>query len=298
MISYGFGKWAPGIKSPGVGDYLCGHNLLIAHAKAYRLYREKYSKKFGGMVGVTLEGPYYFPDNVTKADHRRAMKFRYGWFADPIFGASGGYPEIIVEEIAKRSLFEGRPTSRLPSLTDEMKQLIKGSSDFFGINYYTSSYITVNKERLDPRTEPSWFTDSGIQESSDPSWKRAKTLWLFSVPHGLRELLKWIKTEYNNPPVFITETGWSDDGQLDDDDRIEYFNSHLLAVAKAIEEDKCNVIAYTAWSLMHSFEWNSGYTMNFGLYNVNFTSLKKERIPKKSVSYLKEVIRSRSVNAR
>lgn len=298
IISYGFGKWAPAIKSPGVGDYMCGHNLLLAHAKAYRLYQQKYVKKFGGQVGVTLEGPYYMPKDSTVSvdDHSRAMKYRYGWFADPIFSAQGGYPQIMVDEIGKRSAIEGRPFSRFPIMTEDQKELIRGTSDFFGINYYTSAYIQIDKRERDPREEPSWFSDSGIKESVDiENWKRAKTMWLFSVPQGLRQLLNWIKTEYDNPPVFITETGWSDDGQLDDDDRIDYFDSHLKVVAKAIEEDRCNIVAYTAWSLMHSFEWNNGYTTNFGLFNVNLTSPKKERIPKKSVTFLRDVIKQRAI---
>jgi beta-glucosidase/6-phospho-beta-glucosidase/beta-galactosidase len=116
-----------------------------------------------------------------------------------------------------------------------------------------------------------------------------------NVPQGLRELLKWIKNEYNNPTVFITENGWADDGQMEDDGRIEYLNSHLTAVAKAIKEDKCNVIGYIAWSLMDSFEWNSGYTIKYGYFHVNYTSPMKERTPKKSVGYLRSLLKTRSV---
>lgn len=31
-----------GISESGTADYLAGHNLLLAHAKAYRLYDRKY----------------------------------------------------------------------------------------------------------------------------------------------------------------------------------------------------------------------------------------------------------------
>jgi beta-glucosidase/6-phospho-beta-glucosidase/beta-galactosidase len=298
LYGYDFVIWAPAIKSPGVGEYLCGHHLLLAHAKAYRLYQQKYFPRFGGQVGVTLEGPYYIPkdSSVTLSDHRRAMQYRYGWYADPIFGVDGGYPKVIIEEIDKASIAEGRPFSRLPKMSEDDKKLIKGSSDFFGMNYYTSAYITINKTAPGPQGDPSWFKDSGIKESLDPNWKRAKTQWLASVPQGLRDLLNWIKDEYNNPPVFITETGWNDDGEIEDDARIDYFNSHLKVVAKAIAEDKCNVIAYTAWSLMHSFEWNSGYSINFGLYNVNFSSPTLERIPKKSVGFFQGIVRDRAIS--
>jgi beta-glucosidase/6-phospho-beta-glucosidase/beta-galactosidase len=42
------------------------------------------------------------------------------------------------------------------------------------------------------------------------------------VPWGLRKLLNWIANEYNNPPVLITENGFSDQGELDDIDRVDY----------------------------------------------------------------------------
>lgn len=32
----------------------------------------------------------------------------------------------------------------------------------------------------------------------------------------------WVRVEYNNPEVLITENGWSDEGELQDDGRINY----------------------------------------------------------------------------
>jgi beta-glucosidase/6-phospho-beta-glucosidase/beta-galactosidase len=43
------------------------------------------------------------------------------------------------------------------------------------------------------------------------------------VPWGFRKELNWIKNEYNNPPVFITENGFSDYGGLNDTGRVHYY---------------------------------------------------------------------------
>lgn len=42
------------------------------------------------------------------------------------------------------------------------------------------------------------------------------------VPWGLRKMLNWIKTEYDNVPVVIAENGFSDNGEVEDSERIRY----------------------------------------------------------------------------
>jgi len=44
-----------------------------------------------------------------------------------------------------------------------------------------------------------------------------------SVPWGFHKELNWIAREYNNPPVFVTENGFSDYGGLNDTDRVHYY---------------------------------------------------------------------------
>jgi beta-glucosidase/6-phospho-beta-glucosidase/beta-galactosidase len=92
----------------------------------------------------------------------------------------------------------------------------------------------------------------------------------------------------------ITENGWSDAGQLDDDDRVEYLKHHLASVVKAIRDDSCNVVAYTVWSLTDNFEWKEGYAEKFGIHYINFTSPLKERVPKKSAEFFKELMKTKS----
>lgn len=291
---YNAAIWAPAIKSPGVGEYLCGHHILLAHAAVYHLYKEKYFNEQRGSIGITLDSRFYYPKHpeITEKDLQRAQDYRLGWFAHPLFSKQGGYPQVMVDEIAARSKLEGRSYSRLPEIDEATKAYLRGTSDFFGLNYYTSRLLDIERKERDPKESPAWFKDSKNTIHIDETWKRAKSTWLYSVPQGLRHLLKWIKEQYDNPPVFICENGWSDEGELEDDGRIEYIASHINATLQAIYEDGCNVTGYTAWSLLDSFEWNRGFTEKFGLFSVNMTSVGRQRTPKKSVKFLRKIIQN------
>lgn len=59
----------------------------------------------------------------------------------------------------------------------------------------------------------------------------------------------------------------------------------------AIKYDNIDVFGYTAWSLLDGFEWQHAYNIRRGLFYVDFKSEKKERIPKSSARYYKQIIR-------
>lgn len=62
---------APLIYAPGVGNYICGHHVLLANAKMYDLYKSKYSR-FGGRVGVSLNCGFEYPKDPANLDHQAA----------------------------------------------------------------------------------------------------------------------------------------------------------------------------------------------------------------------------------
>lgn len=199
---------------------------------------------------------------------------------------------MMVDQIAYKSKTGGFPWSRLPVMSEEEKEFIKGSADFLAINHYSSRLVYPREEN--PNLPISWSADTNIDETVNPTWKRAKSAWLYSVPEGLRDLLVWIKNSYNNPITIIGENGWSDNGQIEDNDRIEYLKAYLSSVALAINEDKCNVVGYIVWSLTDNFEWQKGFTERFGIYSIDFQSVDKERVPKKSAQFFKDMILSKS----
>ncbi|XP_018567960.1 myrosinase 1-like [Anoplophora glabripennis] len=289
LSGYGYGTMAPSVSKTGELDYKCTHNLLKAHAKVWHLYDEEFRSTQNGKISIALDSNWYEPEddtsqNTVSAETKR--QFSFGWYANPLF--IGDYPEVMKTRIGYRSMHEGRRVSRLPVFTDEEIEYIKGTCDFLGLNTYTSSIIKYEKEQ---EIRIPWYDwDVGVKEHFASEWPSSASSWLKVTPWGIKKLLNWIKDTYNSPDIFITANGVSDDGSsLNDEIRINYYRDYLSNISSAME-DGVNVIGYTAWSLMDSFEWTSGYSEKFGFYSVDFESENRTRTAKSSVEYFKKVV--------
>lgn len=160
-----------------------------------------------------------------------------GWYAHPIFTCEGDYPKVMKELIANRSALEGYSESRLPSFTEDEIKYIKGTYDFFGLNVYTTKYATP--ETYDIADSPHWTYDTNARVFYDENWETAASEWLAVVPWGFRKLLNWVKANYGDVEIYITENGYSDLGELEDVDRIVYLEVNiLLAKIKCIRAIK------------------------------------------------------------
>ncbi|XP_062974386.1 lactase/phlorizin hydrolase [Elgaria multicarinata webbii] len=287
-IGHGYGVSAPGISfRPGRAPYIVGHNLIKAHAEVWHLYNETYRPKQGGVISLAISVEWAEPRNPYKQEDldaaRRYVQFFAGWFAHPIF-KTGDYSELMKRRIQERSVGK----SRLPEFTESEKQRIKGTYDFFGLNHYT----TILAYNLNyPALITSYDADRGVASITDRSWLGSGSFWLKVTPFGFRRLLKWIKEEYNNPPIYVTENGISErvDGGFDDIWRIDYLKSYINEALKVVV-DGVDLRGYTVWSLMDNFEWAVGFAERFGLYYTNYTDPNLSRIPKKSARYYSSII--------
>ncbi|KAM9364867.1 lactase/phlorizin hydrolase-like [Pholidichthys leucotaenia] len=289
---YGFGAFAPGISSdPGRLPYIAGHTLLKAHAEAWHTYNDHYRATQKGIISITVNSDWAEPRTPYQQEDfdaaRRVLEFYLGWFSHPIF--NGDYSEIVKSRIRERSLAAGLPESRLPEFTPEEIQRIKGTHDFFGLNHYT----TVLAFPVDHGTAEGFDADRGVVVVSERTWLDSGSVWLKIAPFGIRRLLNFIKNEYGNPPIIITENGVSERGDVDLNDyhRNYFYENYINQVLKAYLLDGVDVRGYTAWSLLDNLEWATGYAERFGLFYVNRSDPNLARIPKNSVSYYTSLIR-------
>ncbi|XP_009872454.1 PREDICTED: lactase-phlorizin hydrolase, partial [Apaloderma vittatum] len=292
-LGYGVGTAAPGISvRPGRAPYVVGHNLIKAHAEAWHLYNETYRAKQGGLISIAINSDWAEPRNPHKQEDvdaaARYLQFLLGWFAHPIF-KNGDYNEVMKTRIRERSLAQGLNQSRLPEFTESEKQRIKGTYDYFGLNHYTT-VLAYNFNYAAGIL--SYDSDRGVATISDRSWLSSGSLWLKVTPFGFRKLLRWIKDEYNNPPIYVTENGVSERGAVDFNDtwRTHYYRSYINEALKAVVLDGIDLRGYAAWTLMDNFEWAVGFDEKFGFYHVNFTDPALPRHPKASARYYSQII--------
>ncbi|KAF9810027.1 hypothetical protein SFRURICE_003155, partial [Spodoptera frugiperda] len=63
-VVYNSGLLAPAVISPEVGNHLCTKNVVMAHAKAYRVYDEEFRPKYNGKVSVANHHIWFDPLSV------------------------------------------------------------------------------------------------------------------------------------------------------------------------------------------------------------------------------------------
>lgn len=282
VCGHGTGTMAPGRRSPDE-PYAAAHHQLLAHAKTVALYRGHHHGR-NGTIGITNNCDWREPLTGSHADAAaatRALEFFLGWFADPVW--LGDYPQVMRDRLGKR----------LPAFTDAEIMLLRGSSDFFGLN----TYSTMRVRHEDDPLADGFLPDQQAALSIDPAWMRTDFGWAI-VPWGCRRLLEWIRDRYHNPPLYITENGCSFDdapgagGVIRDERRIAYFRDYLGACREAIAHG-VDLRGYFAWSLMDNMEWADGYSQRFGLVHVDRATLR--RTPRESARWFTEAIRSNRI---
>ncbi|KAF3330115.1 Beta-glucosidase 11 [Carex littledalei] len=297
-MGYASGTMAPGRCSPGEAGnctagnsgtepYICGHNMLLAHSAAVKLYKEQYQGTQKGKIGITLATHWFLPHSSSEADTiaaKRSLDFMYGWFMNPL--TYGEYPVSMRKSLG----------IRLPKFTKEQSESLKGSYDFVGINYYTTYYAISNPASNSLRQ--SYDTDSKANRTALFCIQPFKTSWINIYPPGLKDLMLYTKAIYQNPVIYITENGVNELANnslplkeaLNDIIRLSYHRNHLLALRSAIKHG-ADVRGYFAWSFMDNFEWASGYTNRFGLYFVDYNN-NLTRYPKKSAVWFSMFLKS------
>ncbi|KAJ7201187.1 glycoside hydrolase family 1 protein [Mycena haematopus] len=298
ILGYGRGVFAPGRSSDRTrspeGDsstepWIVGHNVILSHASAVKLYRDEFKSRQGGQIGITLNGDWQMPyddspENVAAAQH--ALDFAIGnklLTVDPIY--LGHYPPYMQQLLG----------NRLPQFSPAELALVKGSSDFYGMNTYTTNLCRAGgDDEFQGLVDYTFTRPDGTQLGT-----QAHCAWLQDYPEGFRALLNYLWKRYRMP-IYVTENGFAVKNESDkpkevavkDTDRVNYYRGITANLQAAIHEDGVDVRAYLAWSLLDNFEWADGYTTRFGVTYVDYNT--QERLPKDSAKFIVKWFQDRS----
>ncbi|KAK4985077.1 hypothetical protein LTR50_006190 [Elasticomyces elasticus] len=262
--------------------FVCGQNVLLAHAQAYRLGK---SMMPGSTISFKNNGGYKIPLTNSSADAeavQRAWDFNEGWFATPIF-LTGDYPASLKSFVS----------TFLPAFTEEQKTLINGTSDVFAHDAYTSQFYFAPDDGIaaciansSNPLYPSCANTSYAYSASDGGWLIGPAAdpgspWLHKATDWVPAFLRYIQDTWKPPGgVAVTEFGFAEPFEyskkiradiLFDPIRSSYYHDYLQAILIAISEG-VNVVGCLAWSLVDNLEWSTGYTVKFGMQYVNLTT--------------------------
>ncbi len=264
LLGHGIGEHAPGL-ALGFDAVPVAHHLNLAHGLAVSALRANGAAEVGAATNhVPVWAASDRPEDVAAADLFDALWNRI--FADPML--LGRYPEGFLE--------------MMPVQEGDL-EAIHQPLDFYGFNYYNPMRISAAEEGAEVP-----FVQNEI-----PGYPTTGFGWPI-VPEGLRQVIGQLVERYPDiAPIHITEngcaypTGPDADGVVDDQERIDYLDAHLRAVADAIA-DGADVRGYYCWSLMDNFEWAYGNSQRFGLVHVDYDTL--VRTPKRSFEWYAELI--------
>jgi beta-glucosidase len=264
------GRHAPGKRDMAQAAAV-SKNLLRAHGSAVAALRAEGARQVGLVVNLV---PVHAASDAA-ADQAAAARldaYLNRHFLDPPL--RGEVPAELADIFG----------SAWRDWTEAELRHVRQPIDFVGVNYYL---------RLVVKDDPSAGASRAraVRQENCPYTAMEWEIY----PQGLTDTLVWLRERYGNLPVYITENGaafddkWNGSPLVDDPRRVEYLRSHLQAARRAIAAG-IDLRGYFAWSLLDNFEWQCGYTKQFGIVYVDFAT--QRRVPKSSAAFYRDVIRT------
>lgn len=260
------------------------YHTMIAHAKAVEVFRSAQIEE--GQIGIILNLTPSYPRSQHPADLKASQAadlFFNRSFLDP--AVLGEYPVELVEML--------RVHGQLPHTEQGDKAMLKaGIVDLLGVNYYQPRRVKAKDHLPNPEGPfmPDWFFDNYEMPGRKMNPYRGWEIY----EKGIYDIMVNLRDNYGNIQSYIAENGmgvqdesrFMENGEIQDDYRIDFISGHLKWLHGAMEEG-CNVKGYHLWSFMDNWSWMNAYKNRYGFFSVDIET--KKRTPKKSAHWIKQV---------
>lgn len=272
-------------ENPEQVKYQAAHHQLIASAKATEIaHRINPDIKVGCMLAGASTYPYTCaPEDVWKSIGRDREHF---FFID--VQSRGEYPNYAKKMFEKNGI--------VLDIKDGDEELLKNNTvDFISFSYYGSRLASA-----DPEVNKSTTAANMFPTLKNPYLKASEWGWQIDAL-GLRVTLNVLYDRYQKP-LFIVENGLGaidipdEQGNINDDYRIEYMREHIEAMKDAVTEDGVELMGYTSWGCIDLISASTGeMKKRYGFIYVdkdNDGNGTLNRRRKKSFYWYKKVIES------
>ncbi len=260
------------------------HHILLASAQTVQIgHAIDLTNQIGMMVAYETSYPLNCkPENVLHdilTSHKET-----GFFCD--VQCRGAYPNYILKEWERNGItVEMEP--------GDLELLKAGTIDFIGFSYYYSKVNTLDKDAPKTGEHKGEMYKNPYLKETDWGWQ--------TDPVGLRIACNQLYDKYQKP-LFVVENGlgagdsFNENGEIEDDYRIECLKDHIEQLGKAIEIDGIPVLGYTTWGCIDLVSAGTGeMKKRYGFIYVDMDDEGNgtlERKRKKSFDWYKNVIAS------
>lgn len=257
---------------PNVVDFkraaTVAYHTVLAHASAVKAYRDG---AWAGEIGIVLNLTPSYPRSQHPADVKAANYadlFFNRSFLDPVL--RGSYPDELVAVL--------KEYDQLPACQPGDKALIEeGVIDLLGINYYQPRRVKCRDSAINKEAPfmPEWLFDYYEMPGRKMNPYRG---WEIYEP-GIYDILTNLRINYGNPRCFISENGMGveneqrfiQDGQINDQYRIDFVTGHLQWLHKGITEgSRC--LGYHMWTFIDNWSWCNGYKNRYGFIQLDLAT--------------------------
>jgi len=245
-------------------------------------------------IGIVLNLTPAYPRSQHPADVKAARiadLFQAQSFLDP--SVLGVYPEELVEILSEHDL--------LPEYTVEELELIRENTvDFLGVNFYHPN--RVKRPDISPDSVGDWLPSRYYDNYEMPGRRMNIDKGWEIYPKALYDIAVNVRDNYRNIPWFVSENGMGvsreerfmgENGQIQDDYRINFIKEHLEWLHKGIQEGS-NCFGYHLWTPIDCWSWTNAYRNRYGLISNDIHT--QVKTIKKSGYWLKGVIEKNAID--
>lgn len=271
-------------ETPRQAMFTAAHHELVASSLATKIAHEVDAEN---KVGCMLAAGDYYPFSCDPQDVWKSVEDNRENYSFIDVQSRGEYPAYLLKQLEREGI-------EVPFVEGDKELLKAHTVDFISFSYY-SSRTSRAVEADNNKTAGNIF--SSVE---NPHLKSSEWGWQID-PLGFRITINTLYDRYQKP-LFVVENGlgavdeMDENGEINDDYRIDYLREHIKAMRDAVELDGVELLGYTSWGCIDLVSAGTGeMKKRYGYIYVdrdNQGNGTLKRTPKKSFYWYKKVIES------